>query len=177
MEQKWCSWPVLRRSWSPLPSTAGLVASWHSDASFPFSTPYRTSTSLNLTLLNSTQLNSFFDPPRPPFWSPLGHQIDPRSTSSRLLTPYVFKIVNFREMQFRLGETPFCDPQPPPKSTQDQLKTASRRSSKASCFIFVFDIDFGPSWLRCWHHLGSLWGSQIGQSAAQQPALLSPKRP
>ena len=45
----------------------------------PKITPYLTSTSLNFTPLNSTHLNSLFDPPRPPFWSLLAPQIDPRS--------------------------------------------------------------------------------------------------
>ena len=67
-------------------------------ASFFFSTPHRTSTSLNLTPLNSTQLNSLFDPPRPPFWSLLGTQIDSRSAPNRLLTPYFSKNVTFHEM-------------------------------------------------------------------------------
>ena len=65
--------------WSPLTSTTGLGTTRRPYASFPFSTPYRTSTSLNLTHLNSTQLNSFLDPPRPPFWSLLATQIGPRS--------------------------------------------------------------------------------------------------
>ena len=77
--------------WSPLPSSPGLGPSCPANPFPSFSTPYRTSTSLNLTPLNSTQLNSLFDPPRPPFWSLLGAQIDPRSAPSRLLTPYFSK--------------------------------------------------------------------------------------
>ena len=81
------SWRVLspldRLLVSPSPSP-GLGATSLEDASFLFSTSFRTSTSLNLTPLNSTHLNSLFDPPRPPFRS----QIDPRSAPSRLLTPY-----------------------------------------------------------------------------------------
>ena len=167
----------LQRPWSPLPSTAGLVAICHSDPSFLFSTPYRTSTSLKFTPLNSTQLNSLFDPPRPPFWSLLGAQIDPRSAPSRLLTPHLFKNVNCHEMQFRLGETLFYDPKTIPKSTQDRPKTAPRRYSRASFFFFVFDIDFGASWLRFWPHLGPLLGSQNFPKSSAQRALLSQKRP
>ena len=64
----------------------------------PLSTPKPNPTSPNLTLPNFTQLNSFLDPPRPPFWTLLGAQIDPRSAPSRLLTPYFFKNVIFHQM-------------------------------------------------------------------------------
>ena len=44
---------------------------------------------LNLTQLHSTQLNSLFDPPRPPILSLLGTQIDPsrHQVASRQLIP------------------------------------------------------------------------------------------
>ena len=64
-----------------------------------------------------------------------------------------------------------------PRSAQDRPKTLPRRSSRASFFVFVFDIDFEASWVRFGPHLGSLLGSKIGQSAAQQRSLLTLKRP
>ena len=44
--------------------------------------------------------------------------------------------------------------------TQDRPKTAPRLSSRPYFFDFVFDIDFGPSWVASWPHLGSLLGTQ-----------------
>ena len=76
------SWSLLGRCWRPLVSpspTAGLGAFGTDFPPFLFSTPYRTSTSFNLTPLNSTHLNSLFDPPRREFWSLLGPQIGSRS--------------------------------------------------------------------------------------------------
>ena len=74
-------------SWSPLPLPPASEQIDTSTPHPPFSTLKLNSTSLNLTPLNSTQLISLFDPPRPPFGSLLGAQIDPRSAQDRPKSP------------------------------------------------------------------------------------------
>ena len=72
------------------------------------------------------------------------------------------KSITFREMQFRLGETPLCDPKAPqdeakigPRSPQDGLKT----DQKAIVFEVDFIIDFWSSWGSFGVILGRLGGS------------------
>merc|ERR1711924_444302 len=70
-----CSWPFL----SPLPPPPASDQNEVILLPPPFSHRELTSTSLNLTHLNSTHLISFLAPPRGPFWSLLPPQIDPKS--------------------------------------------------------------------------------------------------
>ena len=167
----------LDRLLSPLPPPPALDQSTGRMLSTPFSTPYRTSTSLNLTPLNSTQLTSLFDPPRPPFWSLLGIQIDPRSPQVASWHLTFAKTSLFTKHNVFPCQIAKNDPKTAPKTTQDRPKTAPRRSSRASFFIFVFDIDFGPSWVPFWRHLGSLLGTQNWPKSSGHRASLSLKRP
>ena len=161
------SWSLLGRSWRPhvSPSPTAGLGGFHSDlGSFLFSTPYRTSTSLNLTPLNSTHLNSLFDPPRPPFWSLLGTQIDPRSAPSRLLRPSFLKNTIFQNIAPALGESTILTPRRHPRRPKIDPRRLQDDLQEPSFFDFVFDIDLCPSWVEIWPHLGSLLGSKIGAS-------------
>ena len=92
---------------------------------------------------------------------PLGHPNRPKIALSRLLTPYFSQTCRFSKTFIKPNEKHhFMTPRRSPRTTQDRPKTAPRRSSRASFFDFVFDIDFGPSWVASWPHLGSLLGSQ-----------------
>ena len=70
------------------------------------------------------------DPQGPPKTTPFGDSNRPKIVPRRVLRAYLVKNVTFREMQFRLGETPLCDPKTAqdeakigPRSPQDGLKT------------------------------------------------------
>ena len=45
-------------------------------------------------------------------------------------------------------------PKMDPKTTQDQAKTAPRRSQRPSFFIVIFVFDFGPFWAPFWFPFG-----------------------
>ena len=154
---KWSSWLVLRpscgvfgRSWSPLPPPPALERNGSSLACTPSASICRTSTSLNLTPLNLNQPNSSLDPPRRPFWSLLGRQIDRRS--AKVASWHIVQKLSFSQnkyvFKYRMVKN---DPKTATKPTQDRLKTALSRCSRASFFVF----DFGSSWVRMWPHLGS----------------------
>ena len=92
---------VLEASWGDLEASLGVLGSlgavwvspypyhrpWNEPVptppSFFFSTPYRTSTSLNLTPLNLTQLNSILTLRGAHFGPPWATQIHPRSIQDR----------------------------------------------------------------------------------------------
>ena len=139
------SWGVLGRSWSPLPSSPGLGSIDPDFGTTSFSTPYRISTSLNLTPLNSTQLTSLFDLLGLHFGASWPPQIDPRSTQDRSKSPLEALLFQKREFSRNIGRRSVWGFSRVPKTTQDRPKTAPRRSSKASFSDFVFVIDFCPS--------------------------------
>ena len=136
---------------SPYSST-GLGANRRGNPSPPLFHSKLTSTSLNLTPLNSTHLNSLFDPPRPPFWSLLASQIDPRSPKigpSRLLTPHFFKNMNFHETSAGVVFGALPGPQ---DGTQDEPRSA-QDGSKTIFKTFFFRLRFCP---RFWSILGPI---------------------
>ena len=61
-----------------------------------------------------------------PFWppktTPFGDPDRPKIVPRRVLRPYHMKNDDVHEMQFRLGETPLCDP----KAAQDEAKITPR---------------------------------------------------
>ena len=152
-----------RLYWSPLTSTPGLGANRHLPARFPFLIPNRTSTSLNLTPLNSTHLNSLFDPPRPPFWSLVASPNRPKIGPSRLLTFYLFKKIRFSRNLFETNEihTFFAArrfrkrPKIRPRRFQDDLHTLLFSSSFSSSILIRLRSDFDLI-------LVPFWASKIG---------------
>ena len=136
---------------------------------------------LFFTFFSLSKVNMFFDR----FWvasgsqvgSILGAKID-RSRAKFgprwLLKRYFLKNVNFHETSAGVMSGAFPGPQ---DGTLNRPKTALRRSSKPSFFVFVFDIVFLPSWVRFWLHLGPPLGAKIAPSAAGQRYAERQKRP
>ena len=104
-----------------------------------------------------------------PFGSPNRVKLGPKC----VLSDHLFENVDFSRNALSPRRNPTLrpqdDPKTAPKTTQDRPKTAPRRSSRPSFFVFVFDIDFGPSWVPFWP-----W---LGPSAGDQPILVSRNRP
>ena len=158
--------------WSPLPLPPALDQSSLRMLQTSFSTPYRTSTSLNLTPLNSTQLTSLFDPPWPPFWSLLAPQIGPRSAQDRSKSPLealLFQKRRFSKNVVSPRRNPILRPQDgtqdDPRSTQDGSKTIFKTFFFRPRFYLRFWSVLGPILAPFWLHLGSPLGLKIGPSA------------
>ena len=154
----------MTQSQSPLPSTIGLVGSKGAKASLIF-----------VASLNRSFSTSLFFSLFAPFWPPLGLHFGsfwaPKSAQVRSKSPLeasFFPKVDFQKNERHPAWEHDFDPKTTPKTTQDRPKTAPRRSSRASFFHFVFDIDFGPSWVRFLPHLGLSLGAQMSRSCASQ---------
>ena len=126
------------------------------------STPFRTSTSLNFTPLNSTHLNSLFDPPPGPFWSLLTPPNRPKIGPSRLLKPLEASFVQKHEFSRNIGRrsvwrasrAPRRHPRRPkidPRRLQDDLHDLLFSTSSLLSILVCLGTDFGsilaPSWL------------------------------
>ena len=59
-----------------------------------------------------------------------------------------------------------------PKTTQDQAKTAPRRSQRPSFFIVIFVFDFGSFGLRFGPLLGAFWTPRSAQNRSQNISKL-----
>ena len=141
---------------SSLPySSPPPVGTCHAVASFLFSTPFRTSTSLNFTPLNSTHLNSLFDPPPGPFWSLLTPPNRPKIGPSRLLKPLEASFVQKHEFSRNIGRrsvwrasrAPRRHPRRPkidPRRLQDDLRNLLFSSSFLSSILVPLGSHFGP---------------------------------
>ena len=155
------------RTGLPFPLPSALDQSTRRTLQISFSTPYRTSTSLNLTPLNSTQLTSLFDLLGLHFGASWLPQIDPRSIQDRSKSPLEALLFQKREFSRNIGRRSVWGLSRVPKTTQDRPKTAPRRSSRSAFSDLVFIFDFGPSWVRFWFHLGSIlalfWISKSSQ--------------
>ena len=135
--------------------------------SFLFSTLFRPSASLKFTPLNSTHLNSLFDPPPGPFWSLLTPPNRPKIGPSRLLKP--LEALFFQKHEFsrnigrrsvwRASRAPRRHPRRPkidPRRLQDDLQELLFSSSFLSSILVRFVFDFGILWLPFGLHLGPL---------------------
>ena len=154
------SWEPLGMILSPLPLPPALERPPAATLCPPKINITLTSTSLNLTHLNSTHLISLLDPPRASFWSLL----TPKTTQDRPKSPLDTLFFQKRLMFTKPFKTNcfrrFLPSKTAPKTTPNRPKTAPRRSSRASFFDIVFDIDFGASWVPFWPHLGPPWTPQ-----------------
>ena len=164
------SWGLLGTLLSPLPSSTGLGPIESPNPPNLLSTPYRTSTSLNLTPLNSTQLTSLFDPPWPPFWTLLPPQIGPRSAQDRTKSPLealFFKNVKFHETSAGVVSGAFPGhprgPKIDPRRLQDDLQDLLFSSLFLSWILVCLGSDFGSI-------LAPLWDPK----SAQVPRLSRP---
>ena len=155
------------------PSSTGLGANRRISPPFPFFTPNRTSTSLNLKPLNSTHLNSLFDPPPGPFWSLLTPPNRPKIGTSRLLKP--LEALFFQKHEFtrnigrrsvwRASRAPRRHPRRPridPRSPQDDLRNLLFSSSFLSSILAPLGSHFGSI-------LGPFWAPQIEPSRVLAP--------
>ena len=79
-----------------------------------------------------------------------------------------------------------CHSKMDPKTTQDQAKTAPRRSQRPSFFIVIFVFDFGPFGAPFRSSFGTLLDPKIGSKSIQEvsklcwgdrPPLDHPRRP
>ena len=139
------SWEARIALGLPFPLPPALDHSARRILQTPFSTPYRTLTSLNFTPLNFTQLTSLFDLLGlhfGPSWLP---QIDPRSVQDRSKSPLEALLFQKREFSRNIGRRSVWGLSRVPKTTQDRPKTAPRRSSRSAFSDLVFIFDFGPS--------------------------------
>ena len=130
----------------PFPLPSALDQSSPRTLATSFSIPYRTSTSLNLTPLNSTQLTSLFDLLGLHFGASWPPQIDPRSAPNRSKSPLeaiFFKNVNFHEASAGVlsGAFPgFPRRSIDPRRLQDDLQDLFFRL----CFYLRFWFVLGP---------------------------------
>ena len=127
-----------------------------------FSTPYRTSTSLNLTPLNSTQLTSLFDLLGLHFgasWPPKSTQDRLKIGPSRLSKPYFFKNVNFHETSAGVVSGAFPGfprrPKIDPRRLQDDLQDLLFSTSFLSSILVRLGSDFGSILAPSWPPFGS----------------------
>ena len=142
---------------SPLPSSPGLGV-FHPDFHLrPLSTPYRTSTSLNVTPLNSTHLTSLFDPPRPPFGTPLGAQIVPRSVQDRPKSPLDTSFFQKHEFARNIGRRTVWGVSRVPRRAPRRPKMGSRRPQDdleellfSSLFLSSILVPLGPMFASSW---------------------------
>ena len=155
----------------PFPLPPALEQSTRRLPQTPFSTSYRTSTSLNLTPLNSTQLTSLFDLLGlhfGPSWPP---QIDPRSTQDRSKSPLealFFKNVNFHEISAGVVSGAFPGPPRRPKIDPRRLQDDLQEHLFSTSFLSSILIPSGSDFCLILTLLG-------GPNAAVQRGLLAPK--
>ena len=126
------SWSCLGASWAdlglPFPLPPALDHPARRILQTSFSTPYRTSTSLNLTPLNSTQLTSLFDLLGLHFGASWPPQIDPRSTQDRSKSPLEALLFQKREFSRNIGGRNVSGVFWAPRRHPKRPKTAPRRS-------------------------------------------------
>ena len=153
---------LFKASCLPFPLPPALDHSARRMLQTPFSTPYRTSTSLNLTPLNSTQLTSLFDLLGLHFGASWPPQIDPRSAQDRSKSPLealFFKNVNFHEISAGVvfGAFPGFPRRPKidPRRLQDDLQDILFSTSFLSSISVRLEFDFGSIWAPSWPPFGS----------------------
>ena len=90
---------------------------------------------------------------------------------------------DFHEMQFRLGETPLCDPKAAqdeakiaPRSPQDGLKTVLKRDRFLRRFFDRFLVVLGSVLAPFWHPRWSQKSTQAGRKIGST-TLLAVNRP
>ena len=92
-----------------------------------------------------------------PFGCPNRSKFDPTSSSN---------LICIKNTDFH--ENLIVHPKMDPKTTQDQAKTAPRRSQRPSFFIMIFVFDFGPFWAPFWSPFGTLLDPKIGSKSIQK---------
>jgi hypothetical protein len=98
----------------------------------------------------------------------LGAQIGPNLIQQALQTLFVSRTRVFTKNFKNLWCLMIFHPKMDPKTTQDQAKTAPRRSQRPSFFIVIFVFDFGPFWAPFWSLFGILLDPKIGSKLIQK---------
>ena len=103
-----------------------------------------------------------------PILDPLGAQIGPNLIQQALQTLFVSKTWIFTKTFKNQWNFMIFHSKMDPKTTQDQAKTAPRRSQRPSFFIVIFAFEFGPFWPPFWSPFGSLLDPKIGSKSIQK---------
>ena len=92
-----------------------------------------------------------------PFWGsildPFGHPSRPKFGPSRLLNCIFFKKSIFKKTSATLHGSTIWTPRRHPRQPKIDPRRLQDDLQEPSFFDFVFDIDFGSSWVPCWLHL------------------------
>ena len=102
-----------------------------------------------------------------PILDPLGAQIGPNLIQQPLQTLFVSKTWIFTKTFKNQWNFTIFHSKMDPKTTQDQAKTAPRRSQRPSFFDVIFAFEFGSFWPPFWSPFGTLLDPKIGSKSIQ----------
>ena len=142
----------------------------------PVLEPVRAPRGLQKSTKNPSKNQSFFlidftsilVPIMAPILDLLGAQIGPNLIQQALQSLFISKTWIFTKTFKNQWNFMIFHSKMDPKTTQDQAKTAPRRSQRPSFFIVIFAFEFGPFWPPFWSPFGSLLDPKIGSKSIQK---------